>query len=82
MTSNDDAFPGPENRREDRGIVQMGPGHIRVVEIEYIARLKHLPAELLGELDLVRGYTDCFGHALALRGAVDVMLDAAQKNQI
>ncbi len=34
-------------------------------------------AELLGDLDLVRGYTDCFGHALALRGAVDVMLDAA-----
>ncbi len=33
--------------------------------------------ELLGEVDLLRGYSDCFGHALALRGAVDVVLDAA-----
>ncbi|MDP6409237.1 MAG: inositol monophosphatase family protein [Planctomycetota bacterium] len=34
-------------------------------------------AELLAEIDLLRGYSDCFGHALALRGAVDVVLDAA-----
>ena len=30
---------------------------------------------LMDRAELVRGYTDCFGHALVLRGSVDAMVD-------
>lgn len=30
---------------------------------------------LMRKAELVRGYTDCFGHAMVLRGAVDAMID-------
>lgn len=30
---------------------------------------------LMRKAELVRGYTDCFGHAMVLRGAVDAMVD-------
>jgi histidinol phosphatase-like enzyme (inositol monophosphatase family) len=30
---------------------------------------------LIEKADLVRGYTDCFGHSLVMRGAVDAMID-------
>ncbi|MBI1860694.1 MAG: hypothetical protein HYR96_07245 [Deltaproteobacteria bacterium] len=30
---------------------------------------------LMRKAELVRGYTDCFGHALLLRGSVDAMID-------
>jgi myo-inositol-1(or 4)-monophosphatase len=31
--------------------------------------------KLLGHAELARGYTDCFGHAMVIRGAVDAMID-------
>lgn len=30
---------------------------------------------LMRKAELVRGYTDCFGHAMLLRGAIDAMID-------
>lgn len=31
--------------------------------------------EVVKKAELVRGYTDCFGHSLVIRGAIDAMLD-------
>ncbi len=36
---------------------------------------KHFLHSLIDKTDTVRGYTDCFGHAQVLRGAVDAMVD-------
>jgi histidinol phosphatase-like enzyme (inositol monophosphatase family) len=36
---------------------------------------KHYLQKLMERAELVRGYTDCFGHSLLLRGAVDAMVD-------
>lgn len=33
--------------------------------------------QLLEKSDVCRGYTDCFGHSLVLRGAIDAMIDPA-----
>lgn len=41
---------------------------------EAAGRRKLLEA-VMDRAELVRGYTDCFGHALVLRGSVDAMID-------
>lgn len=37
-------------------------------------KMKYLQT-LMQKTDSVRGYTDCFGHSLVLRGAIDAMID-------
>ena len=41
---------------------------------ESSGRRKYL-SKLIDKAQLARGYSDCFGHALVLRGAVDAMVD-------
>lgn len=45
-----------------------------VAAFETAGRRKLLE-DLMDRAELTRGYTDCFGHALVLRGSVDAMLD-------
>lgn len=50
----------------------MGCGDISYFEMA--GKRKYFDA-ILDKAELVRGYTDCFGHSLVMRGALDAMID-------
>jgi len=45
-----------------------------ISHFEALGKKSYLTA-LMDKAELLRGYTDCFGHALVVRGAIDAMID-------
>ncbi len=67
---NDERVHVSANKDMKRAFVACGD----VSTFEKTGRKKYLD-RISSEAELVRGYTDCFGHSLVIRGAVDAMID-------